>query len=156
MKRIHYLAAEIFFYSYDNYDAHLGINPRFDQQMPKQARILDQALDKAEAGEQEIDLSVLGRKLDLDEELTIDFLNRAKNARRIVDADSPAAGFREAVRQCIVLANTSSESESEDYDKETDPVEQLSEQICYRLADLSYLLKQRGERVEQYSEELRS
>ena len=25
MERIHYLAAEIFFYSYDNYDGHLGI-----------------------------------------------------------------------------------------------------------------------------------
>jgi hypothetical protein len=29
-------------------------------------------------------------------------------------------------------------------------------QICYRVADLGFLLKQREERLDQYSEELRS
>jgi hypothetical protein len=39
MERIHLLAAEIFKYSYANYDNHLGINERFDRLMPHDAEI---------------------------------------------------------------------------------------------------------------------
>ena len=44
MERIHFLAAEIFRYSYANYDDHLGINERFDKLMPCDAEILETAL----------------------------------------------------------------------------------------------------------------
>lgn len=142
MKRIHYLAAEIFFYSYDNYDGHLGINERFDRLMPDDARDLDAALDG------DLDLKDLAVRLDVDEDVLLELLARAKNARKIVDAGNPAEGFREAVKQSIENAV------SEGLD---DPaaIEALAGQICYRAADLSFLLKSRGERLEQYSEALR-
>ena len=143
MKRIHYLAAEIFFYSYDNYDGHLGINERFDRLMPEDARHLEEALDE------KIDFDELKKRLEIDEDRTLELLARAKDARRIVDAPTPAAGFREAVLQVI------EHSVKQGLD---DPaaLDALAGQICYRTADLSFLLKQNGESLEQYSEELRS
>ena len=84
----------------------------------------------------------------MDEDGLLDLLARAKNARKIVDAESPAEGFREAVRQSIKYA----------VDKGLDDpaaIDALAGQICYRAADLSFLLKEGGERLEQYSEELR-
>ncbi len=143
MKRIHYLAAEIFFYSYDNYDGHLGINERFDKLMPHDARLLDDALETGS-----IDSKQLAEELDLAEDGVIEFLQRAKDARRIVDAASPAAGFREGVKQSIQVAIKEGLKEEADIDA-------LVGQICYRTADLSFLLKQRDERLEKYSEELR-
>jgi hypothetical protein len=44
MERIHLLAAEIFRYSYANYDDHLGINERFDTLMPRDAELLETVL----------------------------------------------------------------------------------------------------------------
>ena len=142
MERIHYLAAEIFFYSYDNYDDHLGINERFDRLMPNDARLLDAALDG------DFDAKDLAKRLDVDEDELIELLARAKNGRTIVDAASPAQGFREAVKQSIEFAVKKGLD---------DPaaIDALAGQICYRAADLSFLLKANGERLEQYSEELR-
>ena len=142
MKRIHYLAAEIFFYSYDNYDGHLGGNERFDGIMPKEARILDKALDGS------IDVKDLASRLHVDEDGLIDLLSKAKTARKIVDADNPAKGFREALRQTVDYAVKEGLTGE-------DAVEALVGQICYRVADLGFLIKQREEQLEQYSEELR-
>lgn len=142
MKRIHYLAAEIFFYSYDNYDGHLGINGRFDRMMPDDARLLDAALDG------EFDAKELAAKLKVTEDDLIEYLQRAKNARKIVDADNPAEGFREAVKQSIQHALENGINDEADIDA-------LTGQICYRAADLSFLLKQNEKRLEQYSEDLR-
>jgi hypothetical protein len=142
MERIHYLAAEIFFYSYENYDGHLGINERFDRLMPDDARLLDAALNG------NFDCKDLVNRLDVDEDGLLDLLARAKNAREIVDADSPAQGFREAVKQSIKHAAKKGLDESA-------AIEALAGQICYRAADLSFLLKENEERLEKYSEELR-
>lgn len=142
MKRIHYLAAEIFFYSYDNYDGHLGINDRFDRMMPDDARLLDAALDG------DFDAKDLAAQLKVTEDDLIEYLQRAKNARKIVDADSPADGFREGVKQSIQHAL------EKGIDDEA-AIDALAGQICYRAADLSFRLKQSGERLEQYSEGLR-
>jgi hypothetical protein len=142
MKRLHYLAAEIFFYSYDNYAGHLGINDRFDRMMSDDARLLDAALDGDFAAKE------LAAKLKVTEDDLIELLQRARNARKIVDADSPAAGFREGVKQSIGVALEKGINDEADIDA-------LAEQICYRTADLSFRLKQNGERLEQYSEELR-
>jgi hypothetical protein len=142
MKRIHYLAAEIYFYSYDNYDGHLGINDRFDKLMPNEARLLDAALDG------DIDAKDLAKKLKMTEDELIEFLQRTKNARKIVDADSLADGFREGVRQSIKQAL------EKGIDNEA-AIDALAGQICYRAADFSFRLKQNGERLEQYSEDLR-
>lgn len=142
MKRIHYLAAEIFFYSYDNYAEHLGINERFDRLMPDDARLLDAALDG------DIDAKELAAKLKVTEDDLIGYLQGAKNARKIVDADNPAEGFREGVKQSIQHAL------KKGLDDEA-AIDSLTGQICYRAADLSFRLKQSGERLEQYSKDLR-
>jgi|TARA_B110000037_G_scaffold158186_1_gene178440 hypothetical protein len=142
MKRIHYLAAEIFFYSYDNYDGHLGINDRFDQLMPDDAHLLDTALNG------DFDPKKLAVKLKMTEDELIEYLQRAKNARKIVDADSPAGGFREGVKQSIQQALEKGIADGE-------AIDALALQICYRAADLGFRLKQKGERLEQYSEDLR-
>jgi hypothetical protein len=142
MKRIHYLAAEIFFYSYDNYDNHLGVNERFDRLMPNDAKLLDAALDGP------IDAAELARRLEVDEDELIGLLDRAKRARKIVDAPSPAAAFREAVKQSIAYAVKEGIGDAK-------TIESLTSQICYRAADLSFVLEKRDSRLAQYSEELR-
>ncbi len=142
MKRIHYLAAEIFFYSYDNYDGHLGLNERFDRLMPEDAKLLDAALNGP------IDIDDLALKLEVDEDALIEFLERTKRARRIVDAPSPAAAFREAVKQSIENAVKTGMND-------TKAIETLTAQICYRAADLSFVLKQRNDNLAQYAKELR-
>ena len=62
VKRIHYLAAEIFFCSYDNCDRPLDCNARFDRLMPDEARLLDAALDG------DFDIKDLGKRLGVDED----------------------------------------------------------------------------------------
>ena len=142
MDRIHYLAAEIFFYSYDNYDDHRGGNLRFDRLMPEDAKLLDAALNGP------IDVADLARRLEVDEDGLIALLESAKKARRIVDAPSPAAAFREAVKQSIEHAVKEGLSGA-------NAIEALTTQICYRAADLSFVLKQREDQLSQYSAELR-
>ena len=44
MKCIHLLAAEIFRYSYANYEDHRSINERFDTLMPRDAGMLETVL----------------------------------------------------------------------------------------------------------------
>ena len=143
MDRIHYLAAEIFFYSYANYDDHLGVNDRFDRLMPEYARVLEEALEGP------IDASLLAKRLDVDEDGLLDLLLRTKRARQIVDAGSPAAGFREAVKQSI-------EHAVKEGIQDTKAIEALAGQICYRAADLGFLLQQRDEPLARYSKEFRS
>ena len=133
---------EIFFYSDDNYDGHLGVNERFDRLMPDDARLLDASLDG------NFDYKDLAKRLDVDEDGLLDLLARAKNARKIVDADSPAQGFREAVKQSIEHAAKNGLDDPAE-------IEALAGQICYRAADLSFLLKENEERLEKYPEELR-
>ncbi|MEM8952584.1 MAG: hypothetical protein AAGD22_00390 [Verrucomicrobiota bacterium] len=142
MERKNYLAAEVFFYSYDNYDDHLGMNERFDRLMPDDARLLERALDG------ELDSKELATELGTSEDDLIEFLQRTKNARRIVDAETPVESFREAVKQSIQIALEKGISDEADIDS-------LVGQICYRAADLSFLLRKSGERLEQYSEDLR-
>ena len=142
MKRIHYLAAEIFLYRYDNYDGHRGVSDRFDRTMPDFARLLDAALDG------EFDAKELAAKLEVTEDDLIEYLQRTKNARKIVDSDSVAEGFREGVKQSIQHA----------FEKGIDgeaAIDVLVGQICYRAADLGFLLKQNGQRLEEFSEDLR-
>lgn len=132
-----------FFYSYDNYDDHLGVNKRFDRLMPEDARVLDNALDGP------IDTTALAKQLKVDEDGLLELLMKAKNARKIVDARNLAEGFREAVKQSIEYAV----KEGIHDDK---AIAALAGQICYRAADLGFLLKQRGEQLAKYSEQLRS
>ena len=53
MDRIHFLAAEVFSYSFANYENHLGIgHARFEELMPRDAEILEQAERESWSDEQ--------------------------------------------------------------------------------------------------------
>lgn len=142
MERIHLLAAEIFKYSYANYDGHLGINERFDRLMPRDAEILETAL------KEEWSIDEVSQKLEVDAEIARLYLIRVKEALEIVDAENPAESFRNAVRQSINYALGDGLDSPE-------AIEALVIQICYRTADLGLLLDKEGHHLSQYSRHLR-
>jgi len=143
MDRQQLLAAETFHYSYANYDNHLGIgNIRFDELMPDD-------VDTLEMAEQEgWDDAQLAQALDVEEEHVGHWRRSYQRAKSIVDAPTPAESFRRGVRYSIQDA-------VEDGLTEEQGVEDLVVQICYRAADLAYVLDVRGETLAEYSEELR-
>lgn len=143
MERVHYLAAEIFAYSYDNYANHLGVNARFDRLMPASARTLEQAEREHWPDER------LARALEIELSAVPEWRARYREAVEVVDAETPAAAFRSAVRQCI----TRELGHRNLGDAE---VESLVKQICYRAADLSYVLAQEQKALADYSTELRA
>ncbi|MDR8390587.1 hypothetical protein NC796_05520 [Aliifodinibius sp. S!AR15-10] len=144
MKRIHFLAAELFSYSYDNYKDHLGIgNARFDKLMPEDAALLEQAekegwTDEEIAAESDFKLDDIPR-----------WREKFREALAIVDAKSPAQSFLRGIQSSVEYAV----KEGLD-DKKS--IENLVGQICYRAADLSCILKQNNEPLSKYSKELRS
>ena len=142
MERKHLLAAEIFKYSYANYDDHLGINERFDMLMPRDAQMLETAL------KEDWPLDKVAQEMDVSAKMARHYLTSAKEAIEIVDAENPAESFRNGVRQSIKTELAQGLGSSED-------VETLVTQICYRAADLGYLLSKKGQHLSQYSRHLR-
>ena len=65
-----------------------------------------------------------------------------------MDADNPAELFRNAVRFSIQDAVNEGLSDAES-------IESLVKQICYRAADLAFVLKAKGETLSRYSRHLR-
>jgi hypothetical protein len=93
-------------------------------------------------------LEQLAQALEMEPE-NAEFLRRGyERAKDIIDAPSPAESFRRGVRHSIRHAL----EEGLESDKD---IEKLVVQICYRAADLSYLLDLRNQKLSQYSEELR-
>jgi hypothetical protein len=143
MNRYHLLAAEIFGYSYAHYDDHLGIDhTRFETWMPDTAR----TLERADA--EHWPLEKVARELDLDEGQASRMTRAFRRARDVVDAENPAESFRWAIRHCIEHAISSGLGDEPS-------IERLLTQICYRTADLAFLLDRNGESLSQYSELLR-
>ena len=143
MNRKQLLAAETFAYSYANYADHLGIgNIRFDKLMPGDVDTLEQA-------EQEgWDDKRLAEALEVEEE-DVDFWRISyQRAKEIVGASNPAEAFRRGVRYSIEDAIEEGLSTEED-------IKALVTQICYRTADLAYLLDLEGKQLSDYSGELR-
>lgn len=145
MDRQHLLAAEVFSYSFANYDDHLGIgNVRFDEWMPRDAATLERAQREGwkdtriaralEVTVEEGDVHLLRRRLE--------------RAQAIVDAPDAAMAFRNGVRFSIedAVENGLGSPES---------IERLVTQICYRAADLAFLLDAEGAELSYYSEALR-
>lgn len=143
MTRVQLLAAEVFAYSFDNYAGHLGIgHARFEKFMPDAVQNLERAekegwSDERLAGAMEIEMSEVPG-----------WRKRYRDAVEVVDAASPAKGFRNAVRQSLSL-------ELRRHQLGDAELESAVKQICYRAADLSYLLDQRKEPLSDYSKELR-
>ncbi|MEX0722588.1 MAG: hypothetical protein WD053_01855 [Gracilimonas sp.] len=143
MDRRFLLAAETFNYSYDKYADKIKMRAeRFSKLMPEDIDILEKSENENWSLEQ------LSDALDVDFE-TANFLRSGfEKAKEIIDAPSPAESFRRGVRHSIHHALD--EGLKSDMD-----VEKLVVQICYRAADLSYLLDLDNQKLSEYSEELR-
>jgi hypothetical protein len=142
MNRNQLLAAELFKYSYANYQDHLGVNERFDRLMPQTVTTLEKAEREKWPTEK------LARKLDFEPDHAEDLLQRLQDARSVVDAENPAEAFRNGVRQSIQMALELGLEGPEETEK-------LVTQICYRAADLAYLLKLEDSSLSRYSRHLR-
>ena len=142
MKRIHLLAAEIFNYSYANYEDHLGINERFDKVMPQIAETLETAIHEGWSVEK------VAEELETSNETARKFLNATREALNIVEASNPVESFRRGTRQSIRQAL------KDGLDSE-EAIDNLVGQICYRVADLALLLDREGHKLSQYSRHLR-
>lgn len=142
MNRRHLLAAEMFSYSYANYDDHLGCNIRFDKLMPNDVRIMERA--ERENWTDEKIAAALDIELDQVEKIKQDF----ERAKAIVDAPNAAISFRKSVRYAIRYAVENGIKSKKD-------VENLVQQVCYRAADLAYLIDMEERTLSIYSEELR-
>ena len=135
------LAAETYSYSYDHYADHRG-NVRFDRYMPDDVRVLDRATGESWP------LDRVAKELDRSEEEASLLISAFRDALEVVDAPTPAESFRRSVRQIIKRAvGEGIESEEQ--------IEALVIQICYRVADFSFLLRSRDEPLHKYSDLLR-
>ena len=144
MNREQLLAAETFHYSYANYDNHLGIgNIRFDKLMPDDVDTLERA------EREDWDDARLAHALEVEQEHVVHWRRSYQRAKSIVDASTPAESFRHGVRFSI-------EDAIEDGLADEKQIEDLVTQICYRAADLAYLLDMGGERLSDYSRGLRA
>jgi hypothetical protein len=144
MDRQELLAAETFHYSYANYDDHLGIgNVRFDKLMPDDVDTLEQAEEEG------WDDARLARALEVAEDKVEFWRESYRRAKDVIDAPTPAESFRRGVRYSILDA-------LEEGLADEGAVERLVTQICYRAADLAYLLDREDEILSSYSEELRA
>jgi hypothetical protein len=143
MTRVQLLAAEIFAYSFDNYANHLGIgHHRFEKYMPHDARLLERAEKESWSDER------VAKALELDVAEVPAWRKRYREAVEVVDAPNVAEAFRNGVRQSLIR-------ELQRHQLSDAEVEIVVKQICYRAADLSYLLDQRHEKLSDYSQELR-
>jgi hypothetical protein len=135
--------AEIFGYSFANYEDHLGLgNVRYERLMPEMVRKIERPI------QENWPRSRLAKELDLSVAEAEGFVEDFERARQVVDAENPGESFRNAVRFSIQdavekgLATPGS-------------IEALVTQICFRAADLAFLLKMRGESLSRYSRHLR-
>ena len=141
--RLQLIAAELFGYSYANYIDHLGIgNVRYESLMPQDAETLEKAVTN------EWGLERVAESLSVDTDNAAALLTAARDAIDVVDAENPAEAFRTSVRQLVQRAATDGLDSDES-------VEQLVTQICYRVSDLSYLLKRDGSQLSRYSRHFR-
>jgi hypothetical protein len=142
MNRRQLLAAETFAYSYAHYADHLGGNVRFDRWMPRDV----DALERAEReGWEDARLAVA---LEVGVEQVPRWRRAYQRAKEIIDAPTPAESFRRGVRYSIQDAVEEGLADAE-------AIEGLVVQICYRAADLAYLLDLKEKRLSDYSLELR-
>lgn len=143
MNRKYLLAAELFSYSYANYENHLGIgNIRFDKLMPERFDLLHRAHSEGWNNAR------IAKALEIEEKEVDEWRKSYKQAIDIIDAPHAAESFRRAVRYSIEYATEAGIQTEED-------VEKLVTQICYRAADLAVLLENEGKDLSDYSAELR-
>ena len=145
MKRRHLLAAELFAYGYPRYRERLDDDHvRFTRLMPREVDVLERA------EREEWDDARVARALEMEVAAVPDWRWAFTRARQVVDAPNPAETFRRAVRQCIENALEEGRAAGDD-----DAIDRLVVQVCYRAADMAYLLDERGQALSAYSQDLR-
>jgi hypothetical protein len=143
VNRAQLLAAEIFGYSFANYADHLGIgHMRYERLMPEDAKTLETAEREGWPA------TKIAAALEVDVERAEELLEAFKRAREVVDAENPAEAFRNGMRFSIWHA-------LEEGLRDPESIEKLVTQICYRAADLAFLLDRAGKTLSQYSRHLR-
>jgi len=142
MNKIQLLAAETFAYSYANYADHLGVNLRFDEYMPNDIETIEKIVSQGRGAKE------IAEKLEIDQESAERVLTNYLVAKKIVSADNAVESFRLGVKQSILYALEEGLNSAEDIDN-------LVGQICYRAADLAYLLDMEEKELSDYSEMLR-
>lgn len=142
MNKTQLLAAETFAYSYANYADHLGVNDRFDKYMPDDVKTIEKVVN-SNGGADEI-----AAKLEVEKDIAEHLLSSYLVAKEIVDADNAADSFRLAVKASILVSLEQGLNSSKEIDD-------LVGQICYRAADLAYLLDMEQKELSDYSEDLR-
>jgi hypothetical protein len=141
MNRLKLLAAEVFSYSYADYADHLG-NARFDSIMPRWVATLERAV------KEQWPIQEIAKSLEVEPGEAEDLLAAYHRAVQIIEAANPAEAFRTGVRQSIEFA-------LEERLEGSEAVEKLVTQVCYRAADLAYILDLEGSRLSRYSRHLR-
>ncbi len=144
MERKHLLAAELFAYSFANYEDHLGIgSARFEKYMPDEASLLERAEDEGWSDEDVV------AKSEIAAPDVATSRRRFRRARAVVDAPDAAAAFRTGVRFSI-------EDAVAEGLRDAAAIERLVTQVCYRAADLAFLLDREAKALSDYSEALRA
>ncbi len=146
MDRRFLLAAELYSYSYMNYEDHLDEIPgegniRFEKLMPETVDALERAEKEGWTDAR------LAKAANEDKKMMPELREHFKRAKDIVDAPHAAESFRRAVRYSIGDSVKDKLSKKE--------IEALVTQICYRAADMALLLDIEEADLAYYSEELR-
>jgi hypothetical protein len=110
--------------------------------MPEVARTLENAV------KENWSTSRLAKALSVDSDEVEGLTAAFRRARQIVDAENPAELFRNAVRFSI-------QDVAHDGLKDAKSIEDLVTQICFRAADLAFVLQMRNEPLFRYSRHLR-
>lgn len=143
MKKIHYLAAELFGYSYDNYEEKVSMNHiRFTKYMPETVKIFRKAYTE------DWDDQLLAKKAEIDLENISIWREKYLNAVKIIEAGSPdkqlEAGLDVSIRIAIESGLNSDEQ-----------IGELIEQIKYRFCDFGNLIKHENRSLSEYSDYFR-
>jgi hypothetical protein len=143
MERKHFLAAQIYGYSYTHYAENLNReNVRFTTLMPEEVDILEQA------ERENWEPSRLADTLGIEEAKVNIWQDLYETSRQIVDASSCIDSFRNSLRS--ILHDVASESLNDD-----EVIERVVAQICFRTADLGFLLDIENKRLSEYANLLR-
>jgi hypothetical protein len=143
MERKHFLAAQIYGYSYSYYADNLDQeNVRFTTLMPEEVDILEQAERENWEPQQLAEaLGIEPVKIDIWQELY-------RTSKSIVDAGSCIDSFRASLRSILQTAVREG-LESDDV------IERVVTQICFKTADLAYLLTLEQKELSDYTDPLR-
>lgn len=140
MDRYKLLAAEIYGYSYYDYERRYG-DLEFDTLLPEHVRSVERAERFGMSDEE------LAREIEMQPANVAEMKIAYNRAKPIIDAPDPAEGFRRGVRHSIWHAMKEGLNTAED-------VEKLVSRICVRASNLGYLLKREGKDLSDYSGEL--